>query len=950
MKDIKNKISTKLIILCTIFLVLFNTFVPYVSYAEEASTGSTQSSDESEKQDWAGSLFQPIANAICGLGDGIINVLQGYMLPCSPTAVKKRSQAELLLGDGGFWSVIITVDTVAAGIPFLGDKLTDITATVGNWGSNIYNWINKKFNNSDEEIPNMSGDDIQDMLKKMPYPFIFYSPGAIFSNRIPALDVNFINPSVRNPFLYNEDGSQKTEEEINKVVAQLAAENGVEWDYLKKWNQETQDSVNNEVVQKLQNEINSQLQNAPQEYIDKQVEIAVNALGNKATEQEKEAKKQEIEELAKEGLLGNTASALQKTIQKWYYSIRNIAIVGLLIVLVYIGIRIMISSTADETAKYKVLLKEWVMALVLVFLMHYLMLIILAIVDNIIKMIATAIDFSTGDTLMNMIRILAGQASADEKFIEEMGYGIMYLVLVFYTAMFTWQYIKRVIYMAFLTIIAPLVALTYPLDKIKDGKSQAFNMWLKEYVYNLLLQPIHLLIYIIFVVSAMELATSNMIYALVAIGFIMQAEGFIKKMFGIAPEGGAGKGGFASGALVGSAISAIRSGSQRVTGAISSTGSNKSNDKVRTVDNASSSEAKDIGLDAFDTGEEIPQIEGGTQQTPHITIPAAQNQVTNMPIIDGGNRELDPNSSVDMMYANGYGNPDLLDDILGGGTNSQQVQTIPEITTGNGSSENNNSDADILLPPQKKVLTKRERVGGGLKEVFKGPTVSVLKGLSKGALKLSLGAVGAATLGSVGIAAGLAGKDFDEVLKYGAAGIAGGAFVGSQVGQQGINLTKTIAGGVKSMPERYKKGSMTDDEYKEHIREVENKETRKQMEKDIDKQYVEKDAKKKKEQMRALMDAGLTGEKEIKKGMELMDMQEVGKTKRGDTIEKVTDTKKAAKRAAGVVSMARVFTDKDAAAKPDEVEKYINKKVNGESGQKAAKELFYGFHDLKRKD
>ena len=29
---------------------------------------------------------------------------------------------------------------------------------------------------------------------------------------------------------------------------------------------------------------------------------------------------------------------------------------------------------------------------------------------------------------------------------------------------------------------------------------------------------------------------------------------------------------------------------------------------------------------------------------------------------------------------------------------------------------------------------------------------------------------------------------------------------------------------------------------------------------------------------------------------------------------------------------------------------YINKKVNGESGQKAAKELFYGFHDLKRKD
>ena len=40
--------------------------------------------------------------------------------------------------------------------------------------------------------------------------------------------------------------------------------------------------------------------------------------------------------------------------------------------------------------------------------------------------------------------------------------------------------------MAFLTIIAPLVALTYPIDKINDGKAQAFNMWFKEYIFNLL--------------------------------------------------------------------------------------------------------------------------------------------------------------------------------------------------------------------------------------------------------------------------------------------------------------------------------------------------------------------------------------------------------------------------------------------------------------------------------
>lgn len=33
-------------------------------------------------------------------------------------------------------------------------------------------------------------------------------------------------------------------------------------------------------------------------------------------------------------------------------------------------------------------------------------------------------------------------------------------------------------------MIAPLVALTYPIDKVKDGKAQAFDMWFKEYTMN----------------------------------------------------------------------------------------------------------------------------------------------------------------------------------------------------------------------------------------------------------------------------------------------------------------------------------------------------------------------------------------------------------------------------------------------------------------------------------
>lgn len=47
--------------------------------------------------------------------------------------------------------------------------------------------------------------------------------------------------------------------------------------------------------------------------------------------------------------------------------------------------------------------------------------------------------------------------------------------------------------LAFLTIIAPLMAMTYPLDKLQDGSAQGFNTWLKEYIFNLLIQPVHLI-------------------------------------------------------------------------------------------------------------------------------------------------------------------------------------------------------------------------------------------------------------------------------------------------------------------------------------------------------------------------------------------------------------------------------------------------------------------------
>ncbi len=274
-------------------------------------------------------------------------------------------------------------------------------------------------------------------------------------------------------------------------------------------------------------------------------------------------------------ILESNLNTLRKTIAKWYVAIRNFSLVGLLSVLVYIGI--IISSTASDKAKYKQMISAWVSAICLIFLLHYIMAFTFMLTDKLTNMFNTnatksAIDlpkvdgeegeflFKNSDnnsTFDEILTKLDAQSIANKSGIWDgnkiigvanlmqyarlyanlngasgLGYAVVYLFLVAFTVLFFIRYMARLIRLAFLTLIAPLITLTYPIDKLNDGQAQAFNMWLKEFVFNVLIQPFHLLIYVVFISSALDFANSNIIYTIVVLGFISQAEKILKKMFG----------------------------------------------------------------------------------------------------------------------------------------------------------------------------------------------------------------------------------------------------------------------------------------------------------------------------------------------------------------------------------------------------------------------------------
>lgn len=283
----------------------------------------------------------------------------------------------------------------------------------------------------------------------------------------------------------------------------------------------------------------------------------------------------------------NIAIKLQPVISSWYVAMRTLALVGLLSVLVYLGIRMLLTGVAADRAKYKKMMMDWVVAICLLFALHFIMSFALTMSEVVASLISPSQEGTVSVyvaqenkvfdmTLMNYVRFMIQCTD----FKEKIAFLALYIMLVIYTWKFTWTYLKRVVNMAFLTLVAPLVALTYPIDKVSDSKAQAFELWIKEFSFNALLQPLHLLLYVVLLGSATELAAINPLYAIVCLAFISAGEKLFRKMFGF-DKAGAGTVGSLAGAA---AVSTLAHSALMRLGRGSHGGKGGGNGKVRTND------------------------------------------------------------------------------------------------------------------------------------------------------------------------------------------------------------------------------------------------------------------------------------------------------------------------------------------------------------------------------
>ncbi len=228
--------------------------------------------------------------------------------------------------------------------------------------------------------------------------------------------------------------------------------------------------------------------------------------------------------------------SIRNSVAQSYYIFRLLAIAISLLVLIYVGIRMALSTISADKAKYKNMLIAWAESIILLFFMQYIIALIIG-VGNIF-----------GDFMNHFRDVLqaGGESSFEENTLTVVNsklltctgwtyasYSIVYWFLVFMQTKFYWMYFKRVVVVGFLIFIAPIITITYPIDKVGDGKAQSFSVWSHELIMNIAIQPIHAIIYLVFIYTAGEIANTSIWVALAFLLVLTRVEKIILQLFNL---------------------------------------------------------------------------------------------------------------------------------------------------------------------------------------------------------------------------------------------------------------------------------------------------------------------------------------------------------------------------------------------------------------------------------
>lgn len=272
---------------------------------------------------------------------------------------------------------------------------------------------------------------------------------------------------------------------------------------------------------------------------------------------------------------GSMVNIMKDIVQNFYYSFFALAGTVFVLAAVVIGIKLAFSALASEKARYKEAIKNWIMGLGMLFLMHFVLAGMFAINEQIcisaskicknvtfginpLELIPWAGSFIKG--MINGVGSIFGNDNVTENFdMHVQGYGGLILkfavkgilqndliysiglaIMLGQTFTLIIMYIKRVFYCIILGMIAPLIVAMDTIQKVVTGKdSGVLKNWFQNMVaiiFNQSFQAIFLCVTTILLGEIAKGKNRDIVVGLVSViglNAIMKFDKLFKELLGI---------------------------------------------------------------------------------------------------------------------------------------------------------------------------------------------------------------------------------------------------------------------------------------------------------------------------------------------------------------------------------------------------------------------------------
>ena len=240
---------------------------------------------------------------------------------------------------------------------------------------------------------------------------------------------------------------------------------------------------------------------------------------------------------------------LRTIVANWFVLGMNLSLAAMIVIIIYTGIRMALSTIAEKKAEYKEMLFNFVKAIAKIFMLAAIMALVINICQYLTNLFAEkgpAIDSSIGGR--NLYVTMVTRALGSFSFKAKLPAAILFFGLTLTFFKFCYRYIKRLLNVYLLIIVAPVLVAKDAYEGASGRQGKTFSAWLQEFTLNVALQPAHALIYSSLVYVALDNATNDVMSFLVAVlimNFMISADKIFFKIFNMRFTKGPGAAGAA---------------------------------------------------------------------------------------------------------------------------------------------------------------------------------------------------------------------------------------------------------------------------------------------------------------------------------------------------------------------------------------------------------------------